>query len=306
MLYSSLKDGEGRFGWSYIEGADLYRLREKIREEGWDSLSEDEKNCWQPFLLDLKPGDYVIYINVPEWGRCTLARVIGPYYFRFDGTDFSHRFPVDPESVHVFDRNSDIVDPSLSQSLKLRRRWWRIYDKKNFEDLLNKLEAGKKGAPHTPETRFDLLKEKIEPFLARIREKIRETHPNRYLEELLFRCFENVRGVKDVQPKGGAGDHGADLVVVFKSEMPIRERTCVVQVKAYEGELRDTKAVEDIERAFKYYQPDMGLIASTASKSTDSFDEAMQKLERETGTPVDLLIGKDLAEFVLRFYKPFP
>ena len=315
MLYSSLKDGEGRFGWSYIEGADLYRLREKIREEGWDSLSGDEKKCWQPFLLDLKPCDYVIYINVPEWGKCTLARVIGPYYFRYEDRDFNHRFPVDPESVRVFDRNSVIVHPSLSQSLKLMGRWWRIYDKERFEDLLKKLEDGEEDRTHTEKTRFALLEEEIKPclesFLECIAGKIHGTHPNRHFEELLFRCFKNVRGVKDVQRKGGPGDRGADLVVVFKSEMPIRQQTCVVQAKAYVGEHWDTQAVEDIERAFKYYreqgnEPDMGLIVSTASTSTRALDEAREKLEEKTGKIVDLLIGKDLAEFVLRFYRPFP
>jgi len=322
MLSSSLENGEGRFGWSYIEGADLYKLKAKIEKEGWDSLSEDEKNCWQPFLLDLEPGDYVIYINVPEWGKCTLARVIGPYVWRYEDRDFNHRFPVDPESVRDFDRNSTIIHPSLSQSLKLVRRWWRIYDKEKFEDFLNKLKDGEEDESHTEETllvaqspkivrtRFALLEEEIKPclesFLECITKKIHGTYRNRHLEELLFRCFKNVRGVKDVQLKGGPGDHGADLVVVFKSEMPIREQTCVVQAKAYVGEHWDTKAVEDIKRAFKYYQPDMGLIVSTASKSTAPLDEAMIELGEETRTPVDLLIGKDLAEFVLRFYRPFP
>lgn len=65
--------------------------------------------------------------------------------------------------------------------------------------------------------------------------------------------------------------------------------------------------MKDIEHAFKYYadvektEIHMGVIVSTASQSTDSFDEEMRKLEEETGKPVELLIGKDLAEFVLRF-----
>lgn len=119
MLYKSLRNGEGRFGWSYIEGADLYELKKKIEKDDWDSLSDEEKDCHQPFLLDLKRDDYVIYINVPQWGQCTLARVTGPYRFSFEDKDFNHRFPVDPESVHDFYRNHDIVRPALSRRLKL-------------------------------------------------------------------------------------------------------------------------------------------------------------------------------------------
>jgi len=122
MLYSSLKKGEGRFCGN-IEDAEL----------------------------DLNPGDNVIYINVPQPGRCTLARVTGRYLGRSTDEDFNHRFLVDPDSVRDFDRNSDIVHPALSRILKLMGRWWRIYDKEKFEDLLNKLEAGEEGKPHTQE-----------------------------------------------------------------------------------------------------------------------------------------------------------
>jgi len=152
MLHASLiEEGEGRFGWSYIENADLYRLREKVKKEGEESLSEEERDCYhdQKFLLDLKWGDYVIYINVPEWGRCTLARVTGPYFWKYrkyreynrkhTDKDFNHRFHVDPKSVRDFDRNSVIVDPSLRAVLVIQGRWWHIRNKEEFEDLLNKL-----------------------------------------------------------------------------------------------------------------------------------------------------------------------
>ncbi len=195
MLHASLiEEGEGRFGWSYIENADLYRLREKVEKEDEESLSEEERDCYhdQKFLLDLKWGDYVIYINVPEPGKCTLAHVTGPYRFRFEDRDFNHRFPVDPRSVRVFDRNS--VHPSLSERLKLRRRWWRIRDKENFEDILNKPGIGKEDKPHTPETRRALLKEEIEPFLERILEKFRE----RIRKGTLRTCFADVSRMSQV------------------------------------------------------------------------------------------------------------
>src|SRR5208337_2174503 len=103
-ILGSLKGGEGRFGWSYNENADLRKLAQRIQTAGWDSLSDDEKDCYQPFLLDIKAGDYVVYINIPDWGKCTVAKVTGSYEWRFDDDDFNHRFPVDPKFIHVFDR----------------------------------------------------------------------------------------------------------------------------------------------------------------------------------------------------------
>lgn len=108
-LLSSLQGGEGQFGWSYVPTADLIQLKARIDKDGWNSLSDDEMDCYQGFLLELKENDFVVYINAPEWGKCTLARVTGPYFWREDGGDFNHRFHVDPESVLVFDRNDAVV-----------------------------------------------------------------------------------------------------------------------------------------------------------------------------------------------------
>ena len=44
-ILPSLQSGEGRFGWSYIESADLRELKKRVDEKGWDSLTEEEKDC---------------------------------------------------------------------------------------------------------------------------------------------------------------------------------------------------------------------------------------------------------------------
>ena len=93
MVYKSLLEAEGLFGWSYVETADLRQLRDRIELNGWESLSEGEKECYQEFLLRLREDDYVVYVNVPEWGECTLARMAGSYVWRWEHEDFNHRFP---------------------------------------------------------------------------------------------------------------------------------------------------------------------------------------------------------------------
>ena len=123
-VFKSLKGGEGRFGWSYIETADLYNLRDRFKQSGWDSLTGEEQECYHDFLLNFKNGDYVIYINVPEWGRCTLAEVKGEYRFHYDDEDFNHRFPVDPKSVCSFDRNDAMVPPVLLSPAKYYDTFW--------------------------------------------------------------------------------------------------------------------------------------------------------------------------------------
>lgn len=305
-ILTSLRLGEGRFGWSYIEGGDLHKLKNKIDAGGWKILESDERNCYQGFLLNLKEGDFIIYINVPEWGKCTLAKVTGPYFWRFDDDDFNHRFPVDPESVLVFDRNDKVVHPALSARLKLQGRYWQIYAKSECESLVSALKNGASGELRSYKTNLAYLINEIKPLLASITEKIHHTHPNYDFEALVAETFKNVPGVKDVKWQGGAGDHGADVLVVFESGLPgtglYQQQTCVVQVKSYEGEHWDTKAVDDIRRAFEYYpEANIGLIISTAMSSTKVLDEAIDKLKEETGKPVSLIIGADVATFLLRF-----
>lgn len=303
---SSLKEGEGRFGWSYIESANLNDLRSRIESDGWNSLTDDEKECYQYFLLELKADDFVVYINIPEWGKCTLARVTGPYVWRYEDEDFNHRFPVDQNSVMVFDRNDSVVHPSLSARLKLQGRYWRIYLKDEFEALIKGLRSGSAGQLRSSKTNIAFLAQEIQPLLVNITEKIHHTHPNYDLETLIAETLRSVPGVKEVKLQGGAGDHGADVLVVFESGLPVpglqQQRICVVQVKSFEGEHWDIEAVNDIRRAFEHYpEAELGLIVSTASSSTENLDRALDQVREETGRPVSILIGADVAAFLLRF-----
>lgn len=305
-ILGSLKGGEGRFGWSYNENADLRKLAQRIQTDGWDSLSDEEKDCYQPFLLDIKAGDYVVYINIPEWGKCTVAKVTGSYEWRFEDNDFNHRFPVDPESVHVFDRNDAVVHPALRSRLKLQRRWWRIYFTDEFTTLLQTLEKGVSPSQRTPEDNLRLLSNEIQPFMLNITRQVHHTHPNYDLENLFSEVFKKVPGVLDVRWQGGAADQGADIIVTFEGGLPIpgleRQVTVVVQVKSFEGEHWDTGAVDDIRRAFDHY-PDasMGLIISTADSASPTVETALDKLREEKGKPVAILVGPDVAAFLLRY-----
>ena len=311
QTFESLQEGVGRFGWSYVETADLRELQTRIK--AGDTLTEEEWDCYHPFLLDVKNCDYVVYINIPEWGKCTLAEVTGPYYWSWEEEDgdFNHRFPVDPESVRVFDRDDAIVHPQLSRKLKLRGKWWRIYDlHSEFELLVRSLREGEDGQPRTMETSLHWFKRDIQSDLESITEKIRRNYPASELEKPIAAAFRNVPGVKEVKETGGPGERGADLVVVFEWEVPVVgiqvQRTCVVQVKAFEGEMGETTAVSQIREALQYWDADMGVIVSTASSGSEALDKALNQLREELRKEgkertVYLLIGEDVAAFLMRY-----
>jgi hypothetical protein len=304
ILYSTLQAGEARFGWSYVPTADLRALQARL--QAGETLSPEERDCYHPFLLDVKDGDYVVYINVPAWGQCAAARVKGSYYWRFSDKDFNHRLAVDPSSVVTFDRNDAVVHPLLSSRLKLQGRYWRIYFENEFNALLEALAKGQSGRVRTPEVNLAFLDSEMQPHLQQITRVIHRTHPRTDLEVLMEQVLRRVPGVREVKRQGGAGDHGADLIVIFEAGLPIagleQQRTCVVQVKSFEGEHWATRAVDDIRRAFERYpEADMGLIVSTADVSTQGLGDALEKLRRDTGKQVALLIGPDVATMLLRF-----
>lgn len=305
-VFESLKLGEGRFGWSYVESADLRVLQARIQSEGFASLSADEANCYQQFLLRLNPGDYAVYINVPKWGRCTLAKVTSPYYWEWRDDDFNHRFKVDPTSVREFGRNDPFVRPALQARLKLQNRQWQVTAESEFEELLAHLDGASTLPSAARTANLGFLAKDIRPHLAKITEEIQRNHPNYALEGLMASVFESMPRVVDVRLQGGAGDRGADILVTIENGHPLTgevgQTLCVVQVKSFVDEHWDTQAVDDIRRAFAAYpDAEAGLIVSTAARPGPTLEFALAKLRSDTGKPVNLLIGEEVALFVLRY-----
>lgn len=302
QVHESLKNGEGRFGWSYVETANLHELRNSIATTGWNSLTVEEKDCYQDLLLSLNCGDHVVYINVPEWGQCTLARVTGKYFWQWADNDFNHRFPVDPKSVHSFDRNDAMVSPALSARLKMRGRCYRIYAEEEFGRLVEALRHGVKPATRTLGDDLHDLTDEMKPCVSTVIEKIRHRPPNTDLESLVEQVFCRVPGVRSVTRQGEAGDRGADFIVELELGLiPELVQTLVVQVKSCLGTLRDPSVVDDIRRAFGAYDADMGLIVSTATSRDLAVERELDRLREDAMKPVALLIGDELAAFFLRY-----
>ena len=113
--------------------------------------------------------------------------------------EFNHRFPVDKASVCTFDRNDQIVHPALRARLKLQGRFWRIYLKEEFEQLVLSCQCGAQGSPRTASTGLAFLSRGIQPQLAKITEMIHHTHPNYDLENLMAEIFRKIPGIKAVK-----------------------------------------------------------------------------------------------------------
>jgi hypothetical protein len=304
ILYEEMKAGRARFGWGGtwegldpVKGADLRFLKEKLDSQGWEALSDEEKNVWShaSFLLGVQPGDYFVYINMPEWGECSIVKITGGYIFEEkpwdpEGRgDFRHRLPC--EFVATFGRNANYVHPYLQRRLKLQGAWYRIYAQREFEELLEALETGAEGK--TPEER---LGEAVARSLQSIAYEAYRHFPEKGLEGLVRHLLSRHPYIRDVRK--GPDTNGADLDVEL--EIPLGPGglrfLCAVQVKSYEGTMGYQRAVEDIRRAFSSNpQYACGLIVSTALDYTKEFEEELEKVKAEFNRPVEVLLGKDIA-----------
>ena len=331
----SLRDGIARMSWGYLGknggpvDGDLRRIKNTIDKQGWQALHPDDEGRFQQYLLELNEGDWIVYVNLPEWGMCMAARVTGTYHWdEANHDDCNHCLPVDPASVIEFDRNDARVHPAISARLRLQGRQWRIW---YVADFLNSIAAlsgtqqsvvtprqGSSGAVAIPASSngptasvrkravgdgIGHWLKAIEEQLNGITQQLQHAHPNYDLEKLLEETFRRVPGVVEVERKGGRSDHGADLIVTSRSGLVAaleRDDVCVVQVKSFRGTHDDPAAVKDIERAFDHYpEATQGLIVSTADVSGPNFDKALEELESKTDKPVGVMMGKDVGLFVL-------
>ncbi len=138
FVTTSLKNGISRFGWGYKNKLDIRELAPKP----WDEMSKEEIEIYnkQNFLLDIKKGDWIVHINIPKVGQVTAGQVIEEYNFDNEDNeinDFRHFFKLDKDSIVEFDRNADFVPDEISKKLKLRGRYWRIYDKDDFSNIID-------------------------------------------------------------------------------------------------------------------------------------------------------------------------
>lgn len=64
-LFDSIKNGKSRFGWG-CEDEDNLRVT---------------PNTKLNFLLKIKQGDWIVHVNLPQWGKCVAVQVVEEYEY---------------------------------------------------------------------------------------------------------------------------------------------------------------------------------------------------------------------------------
>lgn len=301
-VYKAVKDGKSRFGWSWAPECNLNS----------DPNRWPEGNGKQLFLLDIKPRDWIVHINMPGYGKCIAAQVVSEYQFD-EGIDFSveysesdsprnfcHFFEIDPTSRVEFDRNDWCIHPDIN--LKPRYRYHRVYAVKEFLMAIECIRSGRSRTREEGREQHHLWND-AEKLLKEITSLIHKTHKAKKLEGFLAEVFKRIPGVVDVEETGSrwGPDYGRDLSVTARVSVGRLdfEHKIVVQVKSHEGETSDTTPVEQIKKAICRYRVNSGMIVTTGER-TERLEEAVTEAANELGCPIDLLAGKEVAQFVIK------
>ena len=291
-IYESAKAGKSRFGWSWLDVHDLKKPR-------------TDQHSRQQFLLRIKPGDWIVHINVPSYGQCVAAKVNGTYGFD-EGKlgDFRHYIPVDPESVVEFGRNDPRLRQELYSGLRPRGRSQRVYQVDRFLESLNNLQGPIAQLSEGESAGEYHLKKDSGIYLKKIAEMMKSNFPRDKLEDFMVKVFENLPDAGEVIHNGAASgwksDWGADIILRMRSSFNFIEPVIVVQVKSYEGQHFDTGFADQLKTGIEKFDGTAGLLISTADR-TDEVDKALESISNEIGKPVDALCGAELARFVLKY-----
>jgi hypothetical protein len=318
FVYASLQKGISRYGWSYVNTADLHKMK-NMEDEDWEKLDESAIDCWNRghFLLGVEKGDWVIHVNVPEWGLCTAGKVIEAYKFDpkknkigvgdySDGGDFRHTLGIDIDTLITFNRNDENITPYISRRLKLQGAHWKIYDTDEFQKSMENIRNNAVSLPENITHGLYYLRESLKTPLSQITEAIQKNHPGKKLEEFMAMIFEKIPNVIDVKQNGsGWGtDYGADIIVTYSTGLPInglqQEAVTVVQVKSFTGVHWSDEAVEQIKTGIDKYEASSGLIISTAEACED-LQKSIEKAQKQIKKPIALIAGEDVAMFVLKY-----
>ena len=296
LIYQSVRDGKSRFGWSGKDTNDLLD-----NNNYWE-----KENGRQRRLLEVKPGDWIVHRNTPEWGQFVAARVTSGYQFD-EGlkcpngrTDFRHCFEVDKDTIVEFDRLDANVLPTVH--LNQISRLEGIYAVDDFLASIKNLKEGTVEMGEGENREGHHLRAKTDKELLPLATQlIHETHKSKNLEGFLAQVFKKIPGVKEIKEhgKGGGTDHGADLIVRMLDPLLGLERTIIVQVKSYEGEHHDLHAVEQVKTGIEEFNGDAGIIITTA-EGTKVLEDEIKKISEEIDRPITLLAGRDVSGFVIK------
>jgi len=306
FFFEELQEGRLRQGWGWQDNQDLRLIAKKMLSG--EELTPEQKSCWSgnrrlnPAEADsVKEGDYIVSPNLPSASQWCLSKVSGGYSYSIDPerVDFGHI-----RQIELLTRNSYIdprnkyVSASLRRTMHSLSRMWNI-DRlgADVQSLLDAIEAGKDIS--TPENSLQKLCDLDSALVDFAYEKLLEKYQGREFEDPVRRILERVYG--SVEDTSGPKEHGADLICEQLDALGIPHRIAV-QVKMWQGTMDDQHPLQQIKTAVASYESvSAGVIVTVAQSYTDTFQSALEAMQRELGIHIKVILREELCTLLLQY-----
>ena len=302
-LLNELREGRLRQGWGYKDDQNL----DKVLSNNRHALNDAQKETllhWRMGNGDghdyMQKDDIVLVPNTPEYGRFTICRVTGDYYFNrepFD--DYGHIRPVEVLTREGVANNHEMVHTDLRRSLRCRLRMWNVYrhrdsldtivdalenNKLKAEDLVSKISPIERAENIVDAAILDRIKSTKEEIVEKIGGSFRAEEYETVLQSALKHLFR-----VEVANTSGPAERGADLEIIIHNPFSDSEHWVVpIQVKDYHDQV-DAHVAGQLETAFLSRSKHDHVIAVVLLVSnaiaSDALNERMRELSNKHNVP---------------------
>ena len=255
-MLNELKEGRARFGWSGA-GSNLNEIKSKSPS----NRTAEEKVTWKytQFMVNrLSKGDrLIIQLSRPLRGFL-IAEVVGEYHSTEpEETDFNHFIECKLLTDTFIRVDSKAVSQQLRHHLSKRGQYYEIYDEDAKQELDILVERFSLQDPelfkqNNSEHSGDFEKEALEEVtIKQTYQRISKKWPGAYFEKFVGDLIDSIPGVEINKQ----GDHGLGWDLTMRILDPIDgsvlKEDIPVQCKNYEGKVKTTKPLKDLERCAK-------------------------------------------------------
>lgn len=295
-FWNELVNGRLRQGWGFDEGQNLRH---------WTVDKGSAKNL--RMYNEVKKGDILLIPRIHRWDDVTIVEAtedwkVG-YRFEIDEVmeDYGHIFPA--RICRHFKRSSSVVTGDIRSSLRNPGRFWNMdYYHESIEAILaaeqDLLERSQDYSDRFNCSVVDVFKSAFDgkKFEDCVFEKMCQQFQSTEWE------FALVEGLKRIYPEpffhvertGGITEvvHGTDITISFRSIVEGTEYVIAIQVKDYEGYVKDD-VLTQINKAEKYFLEQNKKLIDKIVIITNANKEENQDLIKQKGD-IKIIFSKEL------------
>ena len=305
FIWAELKDGRLRQGWGYDPSQNLEVILAATRSE--EKLTDEQASCWRrnrrllsSELDGIQQKDIVIAPHLPNYGVWSIARVVGGYQFDIPESqgDYGHILTVELLTTEKRPVNpyEETVSARLRQTMRNQLPLWNINGLgPEVERIISAIQAGVPAGDPIAE-RLPLVLYGLEGATWR---EFQHHYKGAEFEKPCVMLLKSLYGEDNVEHTGGKNERGADAICSYIDPLSVEHRVAV-QIKMWEWDADWTRPLDQIRQAYHAYEGiTAAVIFSTSEKTTNSFEAARAKLEKELRIPVRVILRKELLKLFI-------